>query len=167
MVPAVRIADTEPANERQGRRRGSPEAQNRDRFGLAGRKDEVSRDANCCLVARQPGVKDGARTISDAVIIRIHKAQQFASATEIVGAHSDANQQRAIGEFGHAQGKIQTTGEYRDAKIIRIDTLALDCEWNRPRTLNTEECGEQAEGKLQDKSSEYRKWLCNHAIDYL
>src|SRR5438477_8217367 len=152
MVPAVRIADTEPADERQWRGRGRPQAQNRHWLGLTRRKDEVSRDANCCLVARQPGVEDSARAVCNPVVVRVHKAQQFAGATPIVSAHSDANQQRAIGQFGHSQGKIQTTGEYGDAKIIRVNTQPLDGEWNGTRTLKAEECGEQAEGKLPDTS---------------
>src|SRR2546430_10178442 len=152
MVPAVGIADTEPADERQWRGRGKPQAQNRHWLRLTRRKDEVSRDANCCLVARQPGVEDSAWAVGNPVVVRVHKAQQFAGATPIVSAHSDANQQRAIRQFGNSQGKIQTTGEYGDAKIIRDDPLPLDCEWNRPRALKAEECGEQGEGKLWDSS---------------
>src|SRR5205814_2969153 len=125
---------------RIGRRGAS--SQHGDWLGLAGHENEMASHTNSALASRQAAVKHRSRSIRNAVLVRVHESDQFPGRTEKICALADGHQERTIGEFRHAQRKIQAAGECRDPKVVRIDAWPLDCKWLReggPKTKKRRE----------------------------
>src|SRR5205823_7988516 len=150
VFPGRRIVEDDQADVREGITWRRAESQHGDWLGLAGHENKVACHAQGALFSWQIGVKNRPRTIRNSVLVRVHESDQASGRTEKICALADGHQERTIGEFRHAQRKIQAAGKRRDAKVVRIDPWPLDCKWLRKGGPKTNKCGEDHHGRTDN-----------------
>jgi len=134
MLPAAsRVGDVEPAHQAEWVRRGPAHAQHIDGFSLAGDQHELAGDRNRGDAPTEASEQCRSRPIGEAVLVLIDEAEEAPVRGEEARAICARGEDGTIGQFGHADGVVQTGGKGGDAEVRRVQPGASNAERNRWR----------------------------------
>lgn len=129
-VPAAGIGEEQSSRESQraGRRRAL--AQHGDGMRSAHDENQVVHDPHCRQRGREIAVKNRSGVVSDAVAVGVGEAKESSGigAAGEIGILHHGHEERAIGEFRHAQWEADSAGEGGDAKVVGVHARTLNGE---------------------------------------